>query len=91
MGLYKARTGEIIEARQFVSSPAVELEILAWAKSHGVTILVEHDGQDLSQLRIPGVGGDYIAKSGDWVVRIDSKEFKPCRPRMFEATYEAVT
>jgi hypothetical protein len=88
--LYRARTGETIEARQFLSSPAAELEILTWAKTHGVSLLVEHDGGNLTQLRIPTTGGDYIVKSGDWVIRDNVGGFRPCGPRMFEATYKAV-
>ncbi len=88
--LYRARTGETVEARQFISSPAIELDILSWAKTYGVTIIVEHDGRELTHLRIPAAGGEYIAKSGDWIVREGMAEFKPCRPRVVEVTYEAV-
>ena len=89
--LYRARTGETVEARQFVNSPAIELDIIAWARAYRVQVIAEHDGGELTHLRIPTAGGDYIARPGDWIIRDGSGKFLPCRPRMFEATYEAVT
>lgn len=88
---FKSKTGETVEAMQLVSSPAIELEILVWAKSHGINIVVEHDGGDVTRLRIPTTGGDYVAISGDWIIRDDTGEFLPCGPRRFESTYKAVT
>ena len=89
--LYKARTGETVEARQFISSPAVELDILAWANAYGVKIIIEHDGEEMTVLRIPMLGGEHIAKSGDWIIRDGSGEFRPCWPYIFAATYRADT
>jgi hypothetical protein len=89
--LYRSRTGETVEAHQFVCSPAVELDILAWANAYGVKIIVEHDGDELSHLCIPMTGGEQIAKSGDWIVRDGSGEFQSCWPDIFAARYEAVS
>jgi hypothetical protein len=88
--LYRARTGETIEARRFVCSPAIELDILAWANAYRVKIVIEHDSGDQTRLRIPASGGDYIARSGDWIIRDGSGEFRPCAPRVFEVTYKSV-
>jgi len=89
--LYRTRTGETVEAQQFVCSPAVELDILAWADAYGVKIIVEHGGDELSQLRIPMTGGEQIAKSGDWIVRDSAGGFRPCWPDIFARTYKATT
>ncbi len=61
---YRTRTSETVEAQQFICSPAVELDILAWADACGVKIIFEHDCTDLSQLRIPMTGRSEIPGTG---------------------------
>lgn len=44
---------------------------------------------------IPGIvirtlEGDHLAREGDWVIRGVSGEFYPCKPDIFDATYEPV-
>lgn len=34
--------------------------------------------------------GDHHANSGDWIIKGIKGEFYPCKPDIFEATYEAV-
>ena len=34
--------------------------------------------------------GDMLADTGDWIIRGVQGEFYPCKPDIFEATYEAV-
>ena len=41
-------------------------------------------------LRIPTLEGLMIARQNDWVIRGVKGEFYPCKPDIFEATYEAV-
>lgn len=38
---------------------------------------------------IPTLEGDHIASSGDWIIRGIQGELYPCKPDIFEATYEA--
>jgi hypothetical protein len=80
----------VIEARQFLSVPACEADIVDWAASSGVTIEVEHDGGELTQLRIPTLEGDHIATHEDFIIKGIKGEFYPCKPDIFEATYESV-
>lgn len=35
--------------------------------------------------------GDHYAKEGDWIIRGVNGEFYPCKPDIFEKTYEEVT
>ena len=35
--------------------------------------------------------GDMLARWGDWVIRGVKGEFYPCKPDIFEATYEPAT
>lgn len=72
----------VIEARQV---PTV------WTESS--TSLVRWCGGYLSSdahLVIPTLEGDMRADAGDWIIRGVKGEFYPCKPDIFEATYEAV-
>ena len=40
------------------------------------------------ELTIPTLEGDHIARHGDWIIKGISGEFYPCKPDIFEATYE---
>lgn len=39
---------------------------------------------------IPTLEGEMIASPGDWIIKGIKGEFYPCKPDIFEATYEAV-
>lgn len=41
-------------------------------------------------LRIQTLEGDMTASLGDWIIRGVKGEYYPCKPDIFEATYEAV-
>lgn len=40
---------------------------------------------------VPTLEGSLFAAPGDWIIRGVAGEFYPCKPEIFEATYEAVT
>lgn len=42
------------------------------------------------ELTIPTLEGKYFARHGDWIIRGVQGEFYPCRPDIFDATYQAV-
>ena len=41
-------------------------------------------------LIIPTLEGDMIANTGDWIIKGIKGEFYPCKPDIFEQTYELV-
>lgn len=41
-------------------------------------------------LIIPTLEGDHLARQGDWIIKGVKGEFYPCKPDIFEATYEEV-
>ena len=47
------------------------------------------DGQPI--LRIDTLEGEMTAQIGDWIIKGVKGEFYPCKPDIFEATYEALT
>lgn len=49
----------------------------------------EKDGTNPT-IRIETLEGEMIASLGDWIIKGIKGEFYPCKPDIFEATYEAV-
>lgn len=47
---------------------------------------MKYRGQSLI---IPTLEGDHEAKPGDWIIRGVKGEIYPCKPDIFDATYEA--
>ena len=39
-------------------------------------------------LIIPTLEGDHTAQPGDWIIKGIAGEFYPCKPEIFEATYD---
>lgn len=44
----------------------------------------------MNHLKIRTLEGDMLAAPGDWIIRGVAGEFYPCKPDIFEASYEAV-
>ena len=47
-------------------------------------------GPSWLEITIPTLEGEHIARHGDWIVKGVAGEFYPCKPDIFEATYEKV-
>lgn len=60
------------------------LEVFRWLEEHGQAH--HHDGG----LVIETLEGDMKASPGDWIIRGVQGEFYPCKPDIFDATYEPV-
>ena len=43
-----------------------------------------------TELRIKTLEGEMAAQPGDWIIKGVKGEFYPCKPDIFEATYEPV-
>lgn len=71
----------VIEAVQFtrVNDPEVKdfLKVDDWYYSHNM-------------IHIPTLEGTMEASIGDWIIKGVQGEFYPCKPDIFEATYEQV-
>jgi len=81
----------VIEARQYLCANS-SFELLHWINSE----LYGKDNQSKfakwtnSVLIIPTLEGDHTAQKGDWIIKGIQGEFYPCKPDIFEATYELV-
>jgi len=49
------------------------------------------EGPPWMELTIPTLEGDHVAKHGDFVIQGVQGEFYPCKPDIFEQTYEPVS
>jgi len=85
-----------VSARRFRKKPVVidavqirgdnDNELLSWLNEHVVPFEFVGD----HTLIIHTLEGDITAQPGDWIIRGVVGEFYPCKPYIFEATYEPV-
>ena len=77
----------VIEAIQFIGGNASASEIQDWAREYEVHIVwfFNHDA-----LSIPTLEGSMSAVPNDWIIKGVRDEFYPCKPDIFEATYETI-
>lgn len=76
----------------------VEIVAMRWMGSEeswsSITRWVGPDVRAIScagrQLAIETLEGRMVANPGDWVIRGIKGEYYPCKPDIFDATYEAV-
>lgn len=79
----------VIEAFQL---PPVEHDhqaFLDWAKSVDFNTRDHYSGDDLG-IVVETLEGNMRATPGDWIIKGIKGEFYPCKPDIFEATYETV-
>jgi hypothetical protein len=82
----------VIEARLFDGTNFDDLYL--WGnpgrRISTAQILLAGDGKDPSRLSIETLEGEMAASVGDWIIKGVKGEFYPCKPDIFEATYEPV-
>jgi hypothetical protein len=71
----------VIEAVQFLGTPESEKDVLDF-----VRCIETLD----NQIVIRTLEGNMTASAGDWIIKGVSGEFYPCKPDIFEKTYEKV-
>lgn len=78
-----------IEAVRFSGSSTSALAIEYWMEG-GKYVEPGMQTADVRNLEIETLEGVMIAKPGDWIIKGVQGEFYPCKPDIFEATYDAV-
>lgn len=80
-----------VEAMQFDGTDESARAIIAWAEPDDPdhTAFLPWDGPDGSLL-IETLEGVMAAPPGRWIIKGVQGELYPCKPDIFEATYEAV-
>ena len=72
----------------------VEIEAIQLTEDN-IDALVEFCGNKIKSHPLTGVvietlEGNMLASKGDWIIKGVHGEFYPCKPNIFELTYEAV-
>ena len=80
----------VIEAMQWDGSDKSAQEILNWANQRWLYAANNHD-KLVTKMIIPTLEGGHKAVPGDWIIKGIKGEFYPCKPDIFEATYETCT
>ena len=78
----------VIEAMQFDGTEDSFEDVAEWMASHGESL-----GATLGEvacLHIFTLEGEMRADPGDWIIRGVQGEFYPCKPDIFDETYEPV-
>ena len=79
----------IIEAIQFEDNSDRIIEIHEFMG--GDTIRVNYEDKDNPYLKIETLEGIMKASVGDYIIKGVNGEFYPCKPDIFEKTYERMT
>ena len=79
----------VIEARRWGGSVYGASHLIDWVLAHDGTARF-HDDAESWFIAIDTLEGTMHALAGDWIIRGVKGEFYPCKPDIFEATYEAV-
>lgn len=88
----------IIEAvkfhnREYADNPLVFDEIPKWLQEavDNKTIIPEFRSEDYWYLNIQTLEGTMSARPDDWIIQGVNGEIYPCKPDIFEKTYEKVS
>ncbi|MBN3993860.1 MAG: hypothetical protein HWQ36_26100 [Nostoc sp. NMS2] len=80
----------VIEAIQFNGLTSY-LEIVEWMKSCGDTFALAGELKySMPIMLLQTLEGTMAANPGDWIIRGVANEFYPCKPDIFDATYDLV-
>ena len=77
----------VIEAIQFTGDNATEINFFTECKSYPTDESTSSSPKE-KVLIIPTLEGDMRANVGDYIIKGVKGEFYPCKPDIFEATYE---
>lgn len=72
-----------IEARQYDGTSRNASELMEWISENNYYAWKDDDDLVISTLE-----GPHHAKPGDWIIKGIKGEFYPCKPDIFDATYE---
>ena len=91
MPIYRKKPVKI-EARQWLpDNPLAAGDVVGWLSANGHDVEIQEDFLEPGKkLAIRTLEGEITASPGDWVIQGVRGEFYPCKPDIFDATYEAV-
>jgi len=80
----------VIEAQQFNPPCLNGLFIMPILETETVRSFIEFNDAKGSFLTIETLEGNHRADPGDWIIRGIKGEFYPCKPDIFDKTYEPI-
>ncbi len=81
----------IIEAMHYTGSKHSFDRLWKWmGGEHGTNLGYSGTENDPQEFDVQTLEGKTVASPGDWIIKGVVGEFYPCKPNIFEATYEAV-
>lgn len=80
----------VIEAYRYTGASSEAVRINGWVNGGDPPIEGGLTTNDVRSMTIPTLEGDMLAQPGDWIIKGVKGEFYPCKPDIFEATYEEV-
>jgi hypothetical protein len=79
----------VIQAVRWTPADLVHAgEMIGWLLGNGAQFHHPSGTGDSTTLAIQTLEGEMTAQSGDWIIRGVKGEFYPCKPDIFEATYD---
>ena len=78
----------VIDAIQFFDQPEELINIQEFMDN--IDIIIDYKDIDDPKLKIETLEGTMNASLGDWIIKGVNGEFYPCKPEIFEKTYESV-
>ena len=89
MGMYRKKP-VVIEARQLGDGPTSDTNVSEWCGG-SLKLVTSDDRKSLiPSVLIETLEGTMTANVGDWIIKGVNGEFYPCKPDIFEKTYEPV-
>jgi len=79
----------VIEAIQFTDLSSINRMCNLWAGSFMAIADFDSD-EDKDNFFLQTMEGCMCASKGDWIIKGGNGEFYPCKPDIFEKTYEKV-
>jgi hypothetical protein len=77
----------VIEARQLTEETIID--IIGWITEHqSLEVAINSETDIVNGLFIETLEGTMLASFGDFIIRGVNGEFYPCKPDIFEKTYE---
>lgn len=84
----------VIDAWQFTKAGEDVSKWPDWIREYrykdGFIVISRDDDEKVAGLSIPTLEGRMTASIGDWIIKGVKDEVYPCKPDVFEATYELV-
>jgi len=81
----------VVEAMRFSGDKTAMLEVARWCGGRIRSEAKASDHTDVAYwIEIPTLEGVMTASRGDYVIKGVQGEFYPCKPGIFESTYERV-